>query len=182
MGGELVIKSQFGEGSEFSFSIFGKIWKKDENLPVSYRDEEEPEGFVWKDMAQEFPLKILLAEDNSTNLLFMDMLMVQLGYSYDVARNGAEAVSMVKENDYDLILMDIQMPVMNGLEATKIIRKSHNKQITIVGLSANAFQEDVDQAMEMGMDSYITKPLKINEITNIFRSCSEKSVIKKEVN
>ena len=73
------------------------------------------------------------------------------------------------------------MPVMNGLEATKIIRKSKGRKITIVGLSANAFQEDVDLAMEIGMDSYITKPLKINEITNIIRTCAEKLAIKKEV-
>jgi CheY-like chemotaxis protein len=145
-------------------------------------EEEEVDDFVWKNMAQEYPLKILLAEDNSTNLLFMDMLMTQLGYHYDVARNGSDAVRMVKESDYDLVLMDIQMPVMNGLEATKIIRKSKRNKITIVGLSANAFQEDVDQAMDTGMDSYLTKPLKINEITSIIRSCSEKNNIKKEVN
>jgi CheY-like chemotaxis protein len=182
MGGELSIKSVFGEGSEFSFNIFGKIWIKEENQQVHLHEEEELEGFVWKNMALEYPLRILLAEDNSTNLLFMDMLMVQLGYVYDIARNGSEAVRMIKETDYDLVLMDIQMPVMNGLEATKIIRKSKGKKITIVGLSANAFQEDVDQAMEIGMDSYITKPLKINEITSIIRSCSEKINIKKEVN
>jgi PAS domain S-box-containing protein len=182
MGGEMNIKSEYGHGSEFTFSIFGTIWTKDENLEVNVQEEEEIKGFIWKDMAKEFPLKILLAEDNSTNLLFMDMLMVQLGYDYDVARNGSEAVRMVKESDYDLILMDIQMPVMNGLEATQIIRKSLGEKITIVGLSANAFQEDVDQAMEIGMDSYISKPLKINEITSIIRSSSEKVNIKKEVN
>lgn len=182
MGGQLSIKSELGEGSEFSFGIFGKIWYKEDNLQINIKDEEEFEGLAWKNMAKDFPLRILLAEDNSTNLLFMDMLMVQLGYGYDVARNGSEAVRMVKESDYDLILMDIQMPVMNGLEATKVIRKSKGKEITIVGLSANAFQEDVDQAMEIGMDSYITKPLKINEITSIIRSCSERTHIKKEVN
>lgn len=182
MGGELTIKSEFGVGSEFSFSIFGKIWVKDDNLEESLQEEEEEDGFIWKNMAKEFPLKILLAEDNSTNLLFMDMLMVQLGYEYDVARNGSEAVRKVKESEYDLVLMDIQMPVMNGLEATKIIRKSNDRKITIVGLSANAFQEDVDLAMEMGMDSYIAKPLKINEITSIIRSCSEKLGKEKEVN
>lgn len=180
MGGELTIKSDFGVGSVFSFSIFGKIWIKEDSTEENIPEEEE-EGFIWKNMAQEYPLRILLAEDNSTNLLFMDMLMAQLGYGYDVARNGSEAVRKVKESDYDLVLMDIQMPVMNGLEATKIIRKSKGRKITIVGLSANAFQEDVDLAMEIGMDSYITKPLKINEITNIIRTCAEKLAIKKEV-
>lgn len=182
MGGELLIKSDFGVGSVFSFNIFGKIWNRSENFLETVEEEEEVDDFVWKNMAQEYPLKILLAEDNSTNLLFMDMLMTQLGYHYDVARNGSDAVRMVKESDYDLVLMDIQMPVMNGLEATKIIRKSKRNKITIVGLSANAFQEDVDQAMDTGMDSYLTKPLKINEITSIIRSCSEKNNIKKEVN
>jgi PAS domain S-box-containing protein len=182
MGGELTIKSEFGVGSDFSFSIFGKIWNKEDDLVENIKDDDEEEGFIWKNMAQDYPLKILLAEDNSTNLLFMDMLMVQMGYEYDVARNGSEAVRKVKESEYDLVLMDIQMPVMNGLEATKIIRKSKGRKITIVGLSANAFQEDVDLAMESGMDSYLTKPLKINEITSIIKSCAEKSDIKKEVN
>lgn len=179
MGGELTIKSEFGMGSVFSFSIFGKIWNKEDDRVENLKDDDE--GFIWKNMAQEYPLKILLAEDNSTNLLFMDMLMVQMGYEYDVARNGSEAVRKAKESEYDLVLMDIQMPVMNGLEATKIIRKTKGRKITIVGLSANANQEDVDLAMESGMDSYLTKPLKINEITSIIRSCAEKSHIKKEV-
>ncbi|MCR9014681.1 PAS domain-containing hybrid sensor histidine kinase/response regulator [Aquiflexum gelatinilyticum] len=182
MGGELLINSEFGVGSVFSFNIFGKVWNRSDNFLELVEEEDDNEDFIWKNMAQEYPLKILLAEDNSTNLLFMDMLMTQLGYNYDVARNGSDAVRMAKESDYDLVLMDIQMPVMNGLEATKIIRKSRGRKITIVGLSANAFQEDVDQAMETGMDSYLTKPLKINEITSVIRSCSSKNGIKKEVN
>ena len=108
--------------------------------------------------------------------------MKNAGLEVDTVENGKDALATVFDKNYDVVLMDIQMPVMNGLEATKVIRKSKGKEITIVGLSANAFQEDVDQAMEIGMDSYITKPLKINEITSIIRSCSERTHIKKEVN
>jgi PAS domain S-box-containing protein len=182
MGGQLSISSEIGIGSTFSFSVFGKIWNEEKSISAKeIISDEESTILDWKNMADKYPLKIMIAEDNKTNLRFMDMLMGQLGYSYEVASNGAEAVDLAKINDYDLILMDIQMPVMNGLDACRKIRKSRSNSVEIIGLSANAYQEDVDRALKAGMDAYLTKPVKINDLADIFKNCSEKKFNKKEV-
>jgi CheY-like chemotaxis protein len=174
MGGDLQIHSEVGEGSTFTFSIFAKIWKKAESLLEKAADAELESVFDLKNMAKKYPMEILLAEDNNTNLKFMNMLMGQLGYTFALARNGQEAVEQVIEKDFDLILMDIQMPVMDGLVAAKTIRQDLGRDVTIVGLSAHAFQEDVDKAKNAGMDSYLTKPIQILELAQIIRSFAEK--------
>jgi CheY-like chemotaxis protein len=115
-------------------------------------------------------------------LKFMKMLMKELGYEVTIANNGLEAVNFVKEEDFDLIFMDIQMPKMNGLEATKIIKDLDRKRnIPIVGLSANAFQDDVNEAIAIGMDSYIAKPVQVNDIALIIKKYFENKT-KNEIN
>lgn len=182
MGGQLSIESEIGSGSTFTFSVFGKIWNKENDLSDAKIIEDEDVVFMeWKNMAEKYPLKVMVAEDNRTNLRFMDMLMGQLVYSYVVASNGEEAVKLAKINDFDLILMDIQMPVMNGLDACRNIRKLRPNSVEIIGLSANAFQEDVDRAIEAGMNEYLTKPVKIEDLAEIFKKCSKNKENKKEV-
>ncbi|WP_296699594.1 PAS domain-containing hybrid sensor histidine kinase/response regulator [Algoriphagus sp.] len=159
MGGELVISSVLGEGSMFSFSVLLKKTKLD---ALKGTMNSADERVNWFGMAKDYPLKLLLAEDNDLNLQLMKLMLDQLGYSFDEARNGLEALEMVINNDYDLILMDVQMPVMNGLEATKKIRKKPDKKkLFIVGLSANVFDEDQKKALESGMDDYLTKPIRL---------------------
>jgi PAS domain S-box-containing protein len=182
MGGELTFESELGVGSTFSFSVIGKIWNMEDNLPDKEFDIDDMGFFNWKNMALKYPLRILIAEDNTTNLRFMGMLMEQLGYDFAIAKNGIEAVKQAKENEIDLIFMDIQMPLMNGLDAASQIRKEIGNKIKIVGLSANAFQEDVEKAKNSGMDGYLTKPIKIKEIAFIIKDCSESISINKEVN
>ncbi len=98
--------------------------------------------------------------------------MGQIGYNVDVALNGIEAVSLVEEKRYDLIFMDNQMPGMNGLDATKFIRNLPNGiNVTIIGLSASVFKEDIEKALETGMNDYLTKPVKIHEILEKIKSC-----------
>jgi PAS domain S-box-containing protein len=174
MGGDLQIFSELGEGSTFTFSIFAKIWKKAESLVDNSNHSDRDSAFDLKNMAKKYPMEILLAEDNNTNLKFMNMLMGQLGYSFAVARNGQEAVEQVIEKDFDLILMDIQMPIMDGLVATKTIRRDLGKDVTIVGLSAHAFQEDVEKAKNAGMDAYLTKPIQIQELAQVIRRFADK--------
>lgn len=174
MGGDLQIFSELGEGSTFTFSIFAKIWKKAESLVENSNHSDPESAFDLKNMAKKYPMEILLAEDNNTNLKFMNMLMGQLGYSFAVARNGQEAVEQVIEKDFDLILMDIQMPIMDGLVAAKTIRRDLGKDVTIVGLSAHAFQEDVDKAKNAGMDAYLTKPIQIQELAQVIRRFADK--------
>ncbi|MBN3581754.1 response regulator [Algoriphagus aestuarii] len=159
LGGELSISSEEGVGSKFSFSILLKKAK----IQMDDSSKNQLEKRVnWFGMAKEYPMKMLLAEDNDLNLQLMSLMLDQLGYTFDVAKNGLEALQMVLKNDYDLVLMDVQMPIMNGLEATMKIRESSLKEgLFIVGLSANVFDEDQKKAIASGMDDYLTKPIRL---------------------
>ncbi len=119
-------------------------------------------------------LKILLAEDNLVNQKVASVTLNKLGYiNVDIANNGTEAVQMHLDNHYDLILMDIQMPVMSGLEATKKIREFEKaspslKRVKIVALTANALENDVKLYLSEGIDSVLTKPFKLTDFEKIF--------------
>lgn len=182
MGGELEIKSELGKGSTFSFSVFGSSVSSNEEIGSESIFELDDGEVELQDMALRCPLEILLVEDNKTNLIFMKMLMEQLGYEVKVARNGLEAVELVKKKEsFDLILMDIQMPKMNGLDATKEIRKIIDRPTTmIVGISANAFREDVENALNSGMDHYLTKPVSIHDIAKIIKERYKEIATRKE--
>ncbi len=158
MGGELKIESELGKGSVFSFSVIVKKSNQQHLTPESHQ-------LTWKDvkdMGAVFPLRILLAEDNDLNLQLMTLMFQQLGFQFEVAKNGTEVLEKVRAQEFDVILMDVQMPVMNGLEATREIRKMQGtEQIIIIGLSANVFEEDQKKALESGMDDYLTKPIRL---------------------
>jgi PAS domain S-box-containing protein len=174
MGGDLLVESEEGVGSEFTFSVFATMNKKVEIIETIDNISTVEDSFDWVQMASRYPLRVLIVEDNETNIRFMMMLMRELGYEFELAENGQEAVNFVEEKVYDLIFMDIQMPILNGLDATKIIRDLPNgKQAFIIGLSANAFQEDKDEAISSGMNDYLTKPVKIMEIAKLIKYCFE---------
>lgn len=122
-----------------------------------------PEKILTADFAEKHPLKILIAEDNLVNQKLTQYILKKLGYTPDSALNGLEAVQMVSKHHYDLILMDIQMPEMNGLEATVHIRKGE-KQPFIIAMTANAMREDKDACLKAGMDDYLSKPMKMEEL------------------
>ncbi|WP_460539362.1 response regulator [Echinicola sediminis] len=164
MGGRLEIRSERGEGAEFSFTVLGRVPGLGDGEVMSSEADTTPEKSLLN-MADKYPLAILLVEDNDINRKFMKLLMGKLGYEVDTATNGKEAIKAAKEKDYDLIFMDYQMPVMNGLEASRSLREMENgESVRIIGLSANAFKEDIEQAFSAGMDDYLTKPIKINEV------------------
>lgn len=173
MGGGLHIESEVGVGSVFTFNVMAKIDKR-ASIPVELEIAEQTMPNL-SETAKQYPLNILVVEDNEINLQFMRMLMNQMGYSITSAPNGLKAVQQSEKSRFDLIFMDIQMPDMNGVEATKAIRSSSNGvHPHIVGLSANVFQSDIDQALGAGMTSYLTKPVKIADILNEVRACAEK--------
>lgn len=119
------------------------------------------------DLAQKFPLKILVAEDNTVNQLLIKLMLEKLGYRCDVVSNGIEVIESIRRCRYDLILMDVQMPEMGGVEATETIRnleKESSQHIRIVAVTANAMQGDRQIFMKAGMDDYISKPIQINEL------------------
>ena len=158
LGGELEVQSELGQGASFQFSVLAKV--KQEALTAVVK--EESSQILTEELGKAYPLRILIAEDNDLNLQLMGLMFKQLGYGFEVAKNGKEAVEKVTAQDFDLVFMDVQMPVLNGLEATKEIRKlPQGKQLILIGLSANAFEDDQNNALEVGMDDYLTKPLRL---------------------
>ncbi|MDB5118962.1 MAG: response regulator [Sphingobacteriales bacterium] len=129
----------------------------------------KPVSILSDDFALDHPLTILLAEDNLINQKLATRVLNKLGYVLDIANNGVEAVGMLQKKDYDLILMDILMPEMNGLEATKVIRSGAQYQPQIIAMTANAMPEDRETCLNAGMNNYITKPIKLNELMDILR-------------
>jgi CheY-like chemotaxis protein len=116
------------------------------------------------EFAELYPLKILVAEDNAINeKLFLNILK-KLGYDAVISRNGLEAVQQVTTKEFDIVFMDVQMPELDGLQATRRIRNQQIKQPFIVAMTANAMQEDREACSLAGMDYYLSKPLKIDQI------------------
>jgi CheY-like chemotaxis protein/HPt (histidine-containing phosphotransfer) domain-containing protein len=115
--------------------------------------------------------RILLAEDNPVNQKVALKALEKLGYQADVANDGAQALQATRDKRYDLVLMDVQMPVMDGMEATRQIRDPHsgtlNPAVTIVALTAHAMQGDRERCLNMGMDDYLAKPIKAAELQEV---------------
>ncbi len=121
-------------------------------------------------------MRILLAEDNVVNQKVATAMLSRLGYRADIVGNGKEALEALRRQSYDLVLMDVQMPEMDGLEATQRIcleiPKSQRPQI--VAMTANARQEDVHECLAAGMDSVLTKPVSVEELRSLFESLAER--------
>ena len=116
--------------------------------------------------ATRHPLRILLAEDNVVNQKLAMRILQQMGYRADLASNGVEAVESVERQTYDVVLMDVQMPDMDGLEATRRIctRLSTGRRPRIIAMTANAMQGDREMCMAAGMDDYLTKPIRVDQL------------------
>jgi signal transduction histidine kinase/ActR/RegA family two-component response regulator len=158
MGGTLGVDSEEGVGSTFWFTV------------VLERQEGKPDRSDKSDKSDEKPLatRLLLAEDDQTAQLMTKALLEKYGYSVDVANNGLEALKLLEENDYSLVLMDCMMPVMTGYEATAVIRaldsRVINHSIPILALTANAMREDRDRCLAAGMDDYLAKPIEFADL------------------
>ncbi|MCF0051846.1 response regulator [Dyadobacter sp. LJ53] len=151
-------------------SIFAALTHQ-QHLP----SESEPEKRMLEtDFSIQFPLKIMVAEDNLVNQKFIDYVLKKLGYEIQIAENGLVAIEKLASTAYDVILMDLQMPVMDGLEATKIIRKDHSALPYIVALTANAMTEDRNNCLNNGMDDYISKPMKLEVIKEVLKKAYQK--------
>lgn len=112
--------------------------------------------------------KILVVEDNKLNQMIIMNKLKNNNHSVDVANNGEEGVKLHEENDYDFILMDIMMPVMDGYDATKNIRKSDkNNNIPIIAITANVLNHDKESCLASGMNAYLSKPFDFNELKEI---------------
>ena len=124
------------------------------------------------DFALEHPLEILVAEDNVINQKLALKILSKLGLTAALAENGQEAIEMVSQHRYDIILMDMQMPEIDGLEATRIIRREMDIQPIIIAMTANAMKEDRDECLKAGMDDFLSKPVKLEELVNMLTKWS----------
>ena len=176
MGGEIGVKSKENKGSTFWFTL---------NLPLTNSKLEE-KILLYNSEYDLSGTHILVAEDNHINQIMISQMLKMIGCTVDIAKNGAEAVEMVRQNEYDLVLMDCMMPKMSGYEATKTIRRIENDKnnIIIIALTANALQEDKQKCLDSGMSDYLSKPIKKPELQAMITkwlqkdfSPSEKSLI-----
>ncbi|HLY70962.1 MAG TPA: response regulator [Puia sp.] len=127
-------------------------------------EPQKPPEKMPAEFAQQFPVQILVAEDNPFNQQVIMHILNRMGFKPDFAENGIEAVQATREKDFDIILMDMQMPDMDGLEATRLIRKKAGSQPVIIALTANAMKGDEEECLDAGMNDYISKPVKIEEL------------------
>lgn len=192
MQGEIKLYSEFGKGSCFEFSLFLPIADKQESQDsesnykkhIALQADIQKDNESKKDMDQNNSIedssekdeilfisntlkgkKVLVVEDVAINRLIAQSLLEQAGLIVECAVNGIEAVEKTENYIYDLIIMDIQMPEMDGIEATKVIRKNPKYQdIPIIALTANALSDDKERSLSAGMNSHLTKPIQFEEV------------------
>ncbi len=173
MGGTMSAESAGpGQGSSFRFHIQAPACKRPAaaRLPATKPDPE---------MAQRHPLRILLAEDNLVNQKLALRLLSQMGYHADLAGNGIEAIECVERQPYDVVLMDVQMPEMDGLEASRQItaRWRAGQRPRIVAMTANAMQGDREACLAAGMDAYVTKPIRVDALVAALLGATQREAV-----
>jgi CheY-like chemotaxis protein len=161
MGGEINVTSSLGRGSAFSFTV---------NLsPASISAFEETEGAGEPVDAEAQPssLRVLLVEDYELNRRFLSAALERHGHVVRVAGNGELALSALEEETFDIVLMDVLMPVMDGVEASRRIRERHGDRPPIIALTAYALHGDRERFLECGMDEYIAKPVQVDDLLRL---------------
>jgi signal transduction histidine kinase/CheY-like chemotaxis protein/ligand-binding sensor domain-containing protein len=139
---------------------------------LSIQEENIEKKKLSDDFAKEYPLNILIAEDNPVNQKLAERILIKLGYTPDIAANGLEVLEIIQKKNYDLIFMDVQMPEMDGLEATRMLRKNNQHQPIIIAMTANAIQGDREACLDAGMDDYMSKPIKLDTLVAMLEKSS----------
>lgn len=167
MGGSMWAESEgAGHGSTFHVTVAARVAAADA-IPQGLVPRAGATGLD-PEQATKHPLRILLAEDNAVNQKLALKLLSQMGYEADVAANGVEVLAAVERQRYDLVLMDVQMPEMDGLEATRRIAQdlAEAERPWIVAMTANAMDGDREKCIAAGMQAYISKPIRVNELAD----------------
>lgn len=171
MQGEIQLTSEAGKGSCFAFRLYLPESEHQHTPEVSPHGSEEPRdagSFVSLTLSEKHAL---LVEDVAVNRIIVQELLNQAGLIVDCATNGLEAVSMAQEFHYDLIIMDIQMPEMDGYEATRAIRGlDHYQDTPIVAMTANAMTDDKEASLAAGMNAHLTKPIQLDQVIRVLES------------
>lgn len=177
MGGKINVESALGKGSTFTISIPFEVATPD-TIAV-----EEPPHLTEADLPKgTFDCRVLMAEDNLVNQKLAIQLFKKWGANLKMAGNGKEAIQMIQEQEYDIILMDLQMPEMDGITATKKIRNGEagekNKNIVVIALTADVFEDSRKKASEAGFDEFITKPYSNTELMEKMLLCKNRKLKK----
>lgn len=182
MRGEIEAESTLGQGSTFRFFIEAPL------APVETTDNDEPAASYPNTLLREpdsklgqlHPLRILIAEDNTLNQKVVSRMLARLGYEATIMANGQEAVAALLMSKYDLLFLDVQMPVMDGIETTRHILEQwpdERERPYIVAMTANALSGDRETYLNIGMDNYLSKPLRLEALANILRQCPIKIAV-----
>ncbi len=162
LGGEITFESRSEQGSAFSFQVSLRV----DHSRNAERSRGDRSGCREGEKGSVRSLRVLVVEDNRINRMFAEDLLTSGGHRVAMAENGAEALKALAGEDFDVVLMDIQMPVMDGLAATRAIRSGHDgvdPEIPVIGLSAYAMDQDRERFLGAGLDDYITKPINIED-------------------
>ena len=164
MGGRIWLESEIGVGSTFSFEICVGIPDEAQMRPDEGKSQNS--NSIDQTLAERYPMRILLAEDNLVNQKVAKRLLERMGYQVDIASNGLEAVEAIRQQDYDLIFMDVQMPEMDGLEATRQACRHIGPGIPlqIVAMTAGVSESEKELCFDAGMTDFISKPIRVDAI------------------
>ena len=170
--GRIWVESMVGEGSAFNFTIMAETVDEDE-----IKEIEKVNEYTSGEAKSLLPLKILIAEDNVANQAVVKGHLLKLGCESDIAENGLKVMEALERKLYDVILMDIQMPEMDGFETTKMVcmKYTRDNRPRIIGLTASVMGEDRKKCFDAGMDDYLSKPVRSGDLVNALKKCNSEA-------